>query len=252
MSGHSKWANIKHQKGAADAKRGQMFTKLTKEIMIAVKEGGSSPDGNFRLRLAMDKARQYNMPSDNIERAIKKGSGELGGGGLAEVTLEGYGPSGTAILVQALSDNRNRTIQDIRNIFARHGGSLGGSGSVSWLFDSKGVITVKADGLNADDLALYAIDAGAEDVKVEEGVVEIYTKPHELEKVKTALEQKKVPLQSVEISMQPKTLVQLDEKAAMQAMKLLEKLEEIEEVQSVATNADFDPSLVEKYQLQQA
>ncbi len=252
MSGHSKWANIKRAKGAADAKRGQMFTKLTREIMVAVKEGGSSPEGNFRLRLAIEKARQFNMPLDNIDRAIKKGSGELGGGGLAEVTLEGYGPSGTAILVQALTDNRLRTIQDIRNIFARHGGSLGGSGSVAWLFDSKGTITVKTAGLDADETALFAIDAGAEDVKVEGDFLEVYTKPQDLEKVKTALEQKKLHLESVEISMQPKTMVQLDEKAAIQAMKLLEKLEELEEVQNVSSNADFDPAVVEKYQLQRA
>ncbi len=252
MSGHSKWANIKHQKGAADAKRGSMFTKLTREIMIAVKEGGSNPEGNFRLRLAIQKARDYNMPLDNIDRAIKKGSGELGGAGLADVTLEGYGPSGTAILVQALSDNRNRTIQDVRNIFARHGGSLGGSGSVAWLFDSKGVIMVKIAGMDADELELYAIDAGAEDVKVEGDLMEVYTQPHDLEKVKTALEQKKLTLDSVELSMQPKTLVQLDEKAALQTMKLLEKLEEVDEVQNVSSNADFDPSIVEKYQLQQA
>ncbi len=252
MSGHSKWANIKRAKGAADAKRGSMFTKLTREIMISVKEGGSNPEGNFRLRLAIQKARAYNMPLDNIDRAIKKGSGELGGGGLAEVTLEGFGPSGTAILVQALSDNRNRTIQDIRNIFARHGGNLSGSGSVAWLFDSKGVIMIKTEGQDADELELYAIDAGAEDVKVEGGYVEIYTKPADLEKVKTALEQKKVAMESVEVSMTPKTLVELDEKAAIQTMKLLEKLEEVEEVQNVASNADFDPSIVEKYQLQQA
>lgn len=250
MSGHSKWANIKRQKGAADAKRGQMFTKLTREIIIAVKEGGSNPEGNFRLRLAIQKARDYNMPLENIDRAIKKGSGELGGGGLADVTLEGYGPNGTAILVQALSDNRNRTIQDVRNIFTRHGGNLAGSGSVAWLFDSKGVITIKTEGLDADELELYAIDAGAEDVKAEGGYVEVYTRPGDLEKVKTALEQKNLKLESVEVSMQPKTMVQLDEKAAIQSMKLLEKLEELEEVQTVANNADFDPALIEKYQLQ--
>ncbi len=251
MSGHSKWANIKHQKEASDAKRGQLFTKFTREIIVAVRQGGSDPDANYRLRLAIQKARDSNMPVENIERSIKKGSGELEGAALVEMVLEGYGPSGAAVLVQALSDNRNRTVQDIRNVFSRHGGSLGENGSVAWLFDSKGMITVEGDNLDSEELTLKAIDAGAEDVSVEKGSVEIYTKPHDLEKVKTALEQKKVPLQSVEISMQPKTMVQLDEKAAMQAMKLLEKLEEIEEVQSVASNADFDPSLVEKYQLQQ-
>ncbi len=195
MSGHSKWANIKHQKGAADAKRGQIFTKISREIIVAVKEGGSSPEGNFRLRLAIEKARSFNMPLENIDRAIKKGSGEGGAGALAEVTLEGFGPGGAAILVQAMTDNRNRTIQDIRNIFARHGGNLGGS--VAWMFDNKGIIRVKTDGAKADDIELTAIDAGAEDVKTDEGIVEIQTNPKDLEKVKNALEQKKLALESV-------------------------------------------------------
>ena len=147
MSGHSKWHSIKHQKGVADARRGQLFTKLTREIIVAAREGGSNPEANFRLRLAVQKARDSNMPMDNIERAIKKGSGELEGGSLAEVVLEGYGPSGTAILVNALTDNRNRTIQEVRSIFTRHGSSLGESGCVAWLFDSKGVITIKTDEL---------------------------------------------------------------------------------------------------------
>ena len=190
MSGHSKWASIKHQKGVADARRGQLFTKLTREIIVAVREGGSNPESNFRLRLAVQKARDNNMPLDNIERSIKKGSGELEGVSLTELVLEGYGPNGTAILVNALSDNRNRTIQDVRSIFSRHNGSLGENGCVAWLFDSKGLIRVKTDNLDADDLALNAIDAGADDVKVESGYVEVYTKPEELEIVRSALEKK--------------------------------------------------------------
>ena len=164
MSGHSKWASIKHQKGVADARRGQLFTKLTREIIVAVREGGSSPDTNFRLRLAIQKARDNSMPSDNIERAIKRGSGELGGDVLVEMTLEGYGPGGVAILVKALSDNRNRTLQEVRNIFTRNNGSLGENGCVAWIFDLKGLITVNTDGLDAEELSLKAIDAGAEDV----------------------------------------------------------------------------------------
>jgi YebC/PmpR family DNA-binding regulatory protein len=164
MSGHSKWSSIKHQKGVADARRGQLFTKLTREIIVAVREGGSSPETNFRLRLAIQKARDSSMPSDNIERAIKRGSGELGGATLTEMTLEGYGPGGAAILVQALSDNRNRTIQEVRNIFTRGGGSLGESGCVAWIFDVRGFITVDTNGLNSEELSLKAIDAGAEDV----------------------------------------------------------------------------------------
>ncbi len=250
MSGHSKWASIKHQKGVADARRGQLFTKLTREIIVAVREGGSNPEANVRLRLAIQKARDNNMPTDNIERAIKRGSGELEGATLAELILEGYGPSGTAIMVEALTDNRNRTIQDVRSSFSRHGGSLGESGCVAWIFDTRGLITIKTDGLDADDLALNAIDAGADDVKVEEGYVEIYTKPEELEMVRSALEGKNLPIASAELSKVPKTMVQLDEKAAQQALKLLDRLEELDEVQRVSSNADFPDAILEQYQLQ--
>jgi len=250
MSGHSKWHSIKHQKGVTDARRGQLFTKLTHEIIIAVREGGSNPEGNFRLRLAIQKARDSNMPMDNIERAVKKGSGELEGATLTEITLEGYGPSGTAVLVEALTDNRNRTIQEVRSTFSRHGGSLGENGCVSWIFDAKGLITVKTDRLNADDLALNAIDAGADDVKIESGYVEIYTKPEDLEMVREALEAKKIPIASTELSKVPKTLIRLDDKAALQTMKLLEKLEDLDEAQHVYSNADFPDSVLEQYQLQ--
>lgn len=250
MSGHSKWASIKHQKGVADARRGQLFTKLTREIIIAVREGGTKPEANFRLRLAIQKARDNNMPLDNIERAIKRGSGELEGATLSELVLEGYGPNGTAILVNALTDNRNRTIQDVRNIFTRHGGSLGENGCVAWLFDSKGLIRVKTDSLDADDLALNAIDAGAEDVQIESSYVEIYTKPEEMETVRSALEQKNVAIDSAELTMMPKSMVQLEEKAALQTLKLLDKLEEIDEVQHVSSNADFTDAILGKYQSQ--
>lgn len=250
MSGHSKWHSIKHQKGVTDARRGQLFTKLTREIIVAVREGGSNPDANFRLRLAVQKARDSNMPMDNIERSIKKGSGELGGMTLSELVLEGYGPSGTAILVEALSDNRNRTIQDVRSTFSRHGGSLGENGCVSWIFDARGLLTVRTDGIDADDLAMNAIDAGADDVKVESGYVEIYTMPEDLETVRLALETKDIPIASAELFQVPKTMVQLDDKAAMQTMKLLEKLEELDEVQRVSSNADFPDAVLEQYQLQ--
>jgi YebC/PmpR family DNA-binding regulatory protein len=248
MSGHSKWSSIKHQKGVADARRGQLFTKLTREIIVAVRQGGSNPEANSRLRLAIQKAKDSRMPSDNIERAIKRGSGELEGATLVDMVLEGYGPNGVAILVQALSDNRNRTIQNIRNIFSRSGGSLGESGCVAWLFDSKGLIMVETNKLDADELALYAIDAGAEDIKTEGDYIEIYTKPEELEKVREALEQKKLPIASAELSMVPKTTVELEEKAALQALKLLDKLEELDEVQHVSSNADFPDSALEEYQ----
>jgi len=250
MSGHSKWHSIKHQKGVADARRGQLFTKLTREIIVAVREGGSNPDTNFRLRLAVQKARDNNMPMDNIERSIKKGSGELEGMTLTELVLEGYGPSGIAILVEALTDNRNRTIQDVRSTFSRHGGSLGENGCVSWIFDAKGLISIKAVGLDADDLALNAIDAGADDVKIEGDYVEIYTMPEDLETVRSALETKKIPIVSAELLKVPKTMVQLDDKAALQTMKLLEKLEELDEVQHVSSNADFPDAVLEQYELQ--
>ena len=248
MSGHSKWAQIKRQKGVTDTRRGQLFTKLTREIILVVREGGSNPEANFRLRLAIQRARDNNMPLDNIERAMKRGSGETEAATMAEMVLEGYGPGGTAILVQALSDNRNRTLQDVRNIFSRHGGNLGESGCVAWLFDSKGVITIDTNDLDAEELALNAIDAGAEDVKVENSYVEIYTKPEELEAVRGTLEQNNLPIASAELSMTPKTMVELEEKAALQTLKLLDRLEELDEVQRVSSNADFSDSILEKYQ----
>jgi YebC/PmpR family DNA-binding regulatory protein len=248
MSGHSKWSKIKHQKGADDIKRGNLFTKLTREIIVSAREGGGSAENNFRLRLAVQKARDSNMPMDNIDRAIRKGTGELGGGSLAEMILEGYGPSGIAILVNALSDNRNRTVQEVRSTFTRHGGSLGESGCVSWLFESKGVITIKAENVDADELALAAIDAGAEDVKVESGYVEVYTAPAQLEKVRQALEKNKVQIESSELVMAPKSLVKLDEKSGLQALRLLERLEEIDDVQNVSSNADIPDSVIANYQ----
>jgi len=250
MSGHSKWASIKHQKGVADARRGQLFTKLTREIIVAVRQGGSNPDTNFRLRLAIQRARDNSMPSDNIERSIKRGSGELEGATLIEMVLEGYGPSGTAILVQALTDNRNRTLQDVRSTFTRNGGSLGESGCVAWIFDSEGLITVPINDLDAEEIELQAIDAGAEDVKVENGYVAIYTKLEDMEKIRVTMEQKKLPIASSELTMISKNMVELDEKAALQTLRLLDKLEELDEVQQVTTNADFPETILEKYQSQ--
>jgi YebC/PmpR family DNA-binding regulatory protein len=215
-----------------------------------VRNGGSNPESNFRLRLAIQKARDNNMPMDNIERSIKKGSGELEGVSLTEIVLEGYGPNGIAILVEALTDNRNRTIQDVRSTFSKHGGNLGENGCVAWIFDTQGLIIVKTDSLDADDLALNAIDAGADDVKVESGYVEIYTKPEEMEMVRSALEAKNIAVDSAELTKVPKTVVQLDDKAAMQALKLLDKLEELDDVQHVSSNADFPDAVLEQYQMQ--
>ncbi|MFC1897491.1 YebC/PmpR family DNA-binding transcriptional regulator [Chloroflexota bacterium] len=250
MSGHSKWSSIKHQKGVTDARRGQLFTKLTREIIVVVRQGGDNPEANFRLRLAIQKARDNNMPADNIERAIKRGSGTLEGVTLVELAFEGYGPSGVAIMVQALSDNRNRTLQDIRNVFTRSGGSLGESGCVAWLFDSRGLITVETKDLDGEELALQAIDAGAEDVNIDNDPIEIYTKPEELEIVRTALEQQTLPIASAELSMIPKTMVEVEEKAALQTLKLLDKLEGLDDVQHVYTNIDFSDAILEEYKAQ--
>ena len=248
MSGHSKWASIKHKKAVSDARRGQLFTKLTREIIVAVHKGGSNPDANFSLRLAVQKARDNSMPLENIERAIKRGSGATEGAELIEMVLEGYGPGGGAILVQALSDNRNRTVQGVRNLFSRGGGNLGENGCVAWLFDSKGVIRVKANDLDAEELALQAIDVGADDVNVEDDYVTIYTRPEELEAIRAALEERDVPIDSAEVSMVPKTTIDLDEKPALQTLKLMDKLEELDEVRNVATNINFSDGVLEKYQ----
>ena len=250
MSGHSKWSSIKHQKGAADARRGKLFTKLTREIIVAVRDGGANPEVNHRLRLAIQKARDNSMPSDNIERAIKRGDGTLEGEKLTEVVLEGYSPGGAAILVEALTDNRNRTIQDARNMFAKSGGSLGESGSVTWLFGHKGLIIIATANQNADELALKAIDAGAEDVNNEKGYIEVYTKPEELEAVRSALEQNSATIDSAELVKVPKTTVKLDEHTSVQVLKLLDKLEELDDVQRVSSNVDFANDVLEKYKSQ--
>jgi YebC/PmpR family DNA-binding regulatory protein len=248
MSGHSKWSKIKRQKGVVDAKRGQLFTKLAREISVAVRQGGADTEANFKLRLIMQKARDNNMPLENIDRAIKRASGGTDGAALSEVTYEGYGPGGSAILAQALTDNKNRTLSEVRNILSRGGGNLGESGSVTWLFESRGVIIIDGTKENAEEVALFAIDAGAEDVKIEGTSLEVNTKPQDLEAVRKALGLKKVPISSSELSMVPKTMVKLDEKSALQALRLLDKLEELDEVQHVYTNADFPDDVVGKYQ----
>lgn len=237
MSGHSKWAQIKRQKGAADAKRGQLFTKLGREIAVAAREGGD-PDANSRLRLAIQRARDANMPMDTIERAVKRGSGAGDAATYQEVTYEGYGPNGVAILVEALTDNRNRAAAEIRSVFSRNGGNLGESGSVRWLFDPKGSITVQVDGQDSDEIALQAIDAGAEDVQVDGDILEVYTDPTQLEPVRKALEENGVTVVSSEATMVPKTTVQLDQHGAEQTMRLIERLEELEDVQSVFSNSE--------------
>jgi len=247
MSGHSKWASIKHQKGVTDARRGQLFTKLTREIIIAVRSGDSSPDTNYRLRLAVQKARDANMPMDNIERAIKRGSGAIEGAVLIEMTLEGYGPGGTAIMVRIVTDNRNRALQEVRNTFVRNNGNMGENGCVAWIFKSQGSITVNTEGKDAEEAELIAIDAGAEDVNAGEGYIEVYTSPDSLEKVRQALEEQGLTVTSAEVALVPQNTVTLDEKTAPQALRLLEKLEDLDDVQSVYSNADFSDEAMKKF-----
>lgn len=247
MSGHSKWAQIKRQKGANDAKRGQLFTKLGREITVAARDGGGDPNANFRLRLAVQRARENNMPMENIERAIKRGAGGGEGATLEEITYEGYGAGGAAILVEAMTDNRNRAAADIRSVFTRHGGSLGESGCVAWLFDPRGIISIEVGKQDADELALLAIDAGAEDVKIEDGTVEVYTTPGDLDSVRQALESRKIPIGSAEVSMVPKTSLELDPKATITVMKLMERLEELDDVQRVYSNIEVSEEALAEY-----
>jgi YebC/PmpR family DNA-binding regulatory protein len=248
MSGHSKWAQIKRQKGVNDARRGALFTRLAREIMIAAKQGGGDPAANFKLRLAVQRAKGANMPNDNIERAIAKATGAGSEEHLEEVTYEGYGPGGTAILVSTLTDNRNRTVAEVRHRFSRAGGNLGETGSVGWQFDPKGVITIPTDGRDPDELALTAIDAGADDVQLEEGTIEVQTEPAVLEEVRKALESAGLTIENADFAMVPKTTVELDEKTAHQALRLLEALEELEDVQRVYSNADFSDEALASYQ----
>lgn len=250
MSGHSKWSTIKHQKGAADAKRGVLFTKLSREIALAVRDGGGTdPDMNFKLRLALDRAKSNNMPQDSISRAVKRGSGEGGDGeSLEQVTYEGYGPGGGAILLQAVTTNRNRTASDVRSAFNRGGGNLGESGCVAWNFDLRGVVTVDIDDEEkAEELGLLAIDAGAEDIQIDEGVLEVFSPIESLQDVQRAVEAEGVAVRSAEMSMVPKTTIALGNKEAEQTLRLLDVLEELDDIQKAFTNADFPPEVLERY-----
>jgi YebC/PmpR family DNA-binding regulatory protein len=249
MAGHSKWKQIKRQKGVADARRGALFTKLGREITMAVRQGGGpDPDGNPRLRLAILKARENNMPNDIIDRAIAKASGATDASALEEITYEGYAPGGAAVMVEVMTDNRNRTVGEVRNLFNRSGGSLAEAGSVAWVFNTRGVITVSLEsGVDADEAALAAVDAGAEDFESDDEALSIYTKPEDLEAVRRALTEKGVAVASSEIERVPTTTVTLDEKDAVQTLRLLEKLEDLDDVQKVYSNADFPDSVLAKY-----
>lgn len=239
MSGHSKWATIKHAKGAADAKRGQLFTKFIKEISIAARMGGGDPNSNPRLRTAILKARAANMPKDNIERAIKKGTGELGASTFEEMLYEGYGPGGVAILVEVLTDNKNRAAANVRNIFSKTGGNLGATGSVSYMFNRKGVIEYDAEQVAEDEVMEAALEAGADDIVAENGVITVTTDPSSFEAVLEALQGKGFESVSAEISMVPDTYSTLDEETTRKVLKLIDRLEEDDDVQNVYSNMDI-------------
>ena len=239
MAGHSKWANIRHKKAAQDAKRGKIFTKLAREITVAAREGGGDPEKNPRLRAAIERARKFNMPKENIERAIKRGTGEIAGETFEEVTYEGYGPGGVAIIVKCLTDNRNRTAAEVRHAFSKHGGNLGTSGCVSWMFERKGVIVVPADSYDEETVMLTAIDAGADDVVSEDGKFIIYTQPSELETVRKGLIDAGIEVEEAKLDLIPTTTTRVEGETALKVLKLLEALEDLDDVQEVYSNFDM-------------
>ena len=246
MSGHSKWSTIKHKKAATDARKGAIFTKMAREIAVAAKEGGGDPTANFRLRLAVQKAREVNMPTDKIQAAIDRGTGAAKGESLEELRYEGYGPAGVAILVDAVTDNRNRTAPAIRRVFSKHGGNLGESNSVAWMFDRKGVITVRPGDKDPEEIGLAAIEAGADDVQVEPKSVEITTDPAAFEGVRAAVEQLGVAVENAELTMQPRQTVAVEEDKAAAVLRLLEALEEDDDVQQVYANFDIPADVLER------
>ena len=247
MSGHSKWSSIKHKKGAADAKRGQLFSKLSRAIIVAAKEGGPDPDGNLALQNAIEKARSYSMPKDNIERAIAKGSGaDAEGSSFETVVYEGYGPEGVAVLVEAVTDNRNRTASEVRHAFTKHGGNLGTTGAVAWQFERRGVVLVSAEGADEDSLVMTAAEAGADDVELDGSSFVVTSAPELLTPVREALESAGLAVESVELAMVPKTTVAVsDESTARRIVKLVEGLEDTEDVQDVYANFDIPEAVLE-------
>lgn len=246
MSGHSKWSTIKHKKAAQDAKRGKVFTKIIREIMVAAKEGGGDPDANPRLRLAVNKAKLNNMPNDNVDRAIKKGTGDLEGVNYMEITYEGYGPSGVAILVDALTDNKNRTAGEVRNIFNKNNGNLGESGCVSWMFERRGMIYVNAKKYSEDQLLEIALEAGADDMTREDDDFVILTSPENYSEAVENLKNSGVEIQESEVTMKPKNTVKIAGEEAQKLLKLIELLEDNDDVQDVYSNFDIDEAELEK------
>jgi len=248
VSGHSKWSTIKHKKGAADARRGKLFSKLSRAIIVAAKEGGGDPDGNLALANAIEKARSYSMPKDTIERAIARGAGSgADSNAFEQVVYEGYGPAGVALIVEALTDNRNRTAADVRHVFTKNDGNLGGSGAVAWLFERRGLVLVGADGVDEDELTLAAADGGAEDVDRDGSSFQIRCEPEDLVSVRRALEQAGIPVESAGLTMVAKTTVEVaEEAAAKKVLRLLDALEENDDVQEVYANFDIPEQVLEE------
>ncbi|MBE9508548.1 MAG: YebC/PmpR family DNA-binding transcriptional regulator [Chloroflexi bacterium] len=248
MSGHSKWKTIKHKKAAADARRGKLFTRLGREITIVAREGGGDPSVNFNLRLAVDKAKTSNMPKDNIERAIKRGTGELKGEELVEVTYEGYAPNGIALLIQVLTDNKNRTVADVRRIITRQGGTMADAGAVAWQFERKGYIAIAPDGADQDTIFEIAVEAGAEDVVFSDDLIEVYAELADFQAVRQALEDAGIQFETAELAMIPKTTMQLGEKETLQVMGVVEALEELDDTQQVYSNLEISDEAMAKYE----
>jgi YebC/PmpR family DNA-binding regulatory protein len=250
MSGHSKWSTIKRKKGAEDAKRGKIFTRIGREIVVAVREGGPDPDVNFKLRLVIEKAKQANMPKDNIERSIRRGAGLEKGENLEQLVYEGYGPGGTAVMVRALTDNRNRAVADIRSVFSRHGGNLGENGCVAWMFEQKGYITIPMNGHDPDELFELAVEAGADDVVFGEDMVEVFAGVHEFQGVQEALVAANIEMDVAEVSMFPQTTMDLEPDKGLKVMGLVDDLEEIDDVEKVFSNLNISDELFELYAAQ--
>ncbi len=246
MSGHSKWHSIKHKKGAVDAKRGKLFTKIIREITVAARQGGGDPDANPRLRTVIAKAKEANMPKDNIEKAIKKGTGELEGVSFEEITYEGYGPKGVAIMIDTLTDNRNRTTAEIRNILTKSGGNLGENGCVAWIFEKKGVMTISTESADENTVMEIALEAGAEDVRQDGDFWEVTAQPEDFEAVRDSFGRKGIGLVMSDIIRVPKTTVKLDEKTAGKILYLMEKLDDVDDVQNVAANFDIPDDVMQK------
>jgi YebC/PmpR family DNA-binding regulatory protein len=247
MSGHSKWSTIKRKKGAEDAKRGKLFTKIGRELAVAAREGGPDPEVNFKLRLVIEKAKQANMPKDNIERSIRRGAGLEKGEALEQVVYEGYGPGGTALIVRALTDNRNRAVADIRRAFSRYGGNLGENGCVAWMFEQKGYVTIPLNGHDPDDLFMLAVDAGAEDVVIGEDTVEIYAEVQDFQAVQESLAEAEIEMDMAELSLIPQTKMDLEPDKGVKVMGLVDALDELDDVEKVYTNLNITDEMFELY-----